>query len=63
MYRHLPISLLKLVSNKEQNFLSSDYSPQVPNYQDFQLIGYQIKTNLLYMVLYFIFLLAKISSY
>jgi hypothetical protein len=48
---------------KKKNFQSWNYPPQVPGYQDFQIIGHQIKGNLLYMVLYFTFLLAQISSY
>jgi hypothetical protein len=38
---------MKLFSGKKQNFWSWDQSPQVPGYQDFQIIGYQIKGILL----------------
>jgi hypothetical protein len=43
---------------KKQNSCLWDYSPQAPDYQDFQSIRHQIQGNLLYVVLYFTFLLA-----
>jgi hypothetical protein len=36
-------------SGKKQHFRSWDYSPQVPDYQDFQIIGRRIKGILLHM--------------
>jgi hypothetical protein len=39
---------MKPFSGKKQNLLSWDYSAQVPDYQDFQIIGLQVKGILLY---------------
>jgi hypothetical protein len=38
---------MKLFSGKKQNLWFWDYSPQVPDYQDFRIIGRQIKGILL----------------
>ena len=43
----LPLSVTKLSSGKEQNFRSREYSSQVPDYQDFQIIWHQTKGILL----------------
>jgi len=40
---------MKRFSNEKQNFQSWDYSPQVPDYQDFGITGCQIKAILLYL--------------
>ena len=45
----LPISLMNDFSGKKQNFWYWDYSPQMPDYQDFWIIRHQIKEILLYM--------------
>jgi hypothetical protein len=63
MYRHswrpfwtctwdLPVSLMNPFTGKKQNFRSWDYSAQVSDYQDFQIIGCWIKRMLLYILLY-----------
>jgi hypothetical protein len=39
----LSISMMKLSSFRNQNLWSWDYSPQVPNYQDFQITGLGLK--------------------
>jgi hypothetical protein len=40
---------MKLFSGKNQNFQSLDYSPQVLDRQEFEIIGLQIKKLLLYL--------------
>ena len=45
------VSLTKHFSGKKQNFQSWDYFPQVPDYQDFRIIGRRLKWILLYYVL------------
>jgi hypothetical protein len=42
-------SMMKPWSGKEQNFSSWDYTPQMLDYQDFQIIRQQIKGILLYI--------------
>jgi hypothetical protein len=37
-----------LLAKKQKNFRSWDYSPKVPDYQDFQIMGCQIKRILLF---------------
>jgi hypothetical protein len=44
---------MKLLSGKKQNFWSWNYSPQVPEYQGFWIIGCQIKGILLQLHLFF----------
>jgi hypothetical protein len=46
VYGHVPE---KLLSGKEQNFWSWDYTSQMPDYPDFQIIRQQIKGILLYI--------------
>ena len=41
---------MKLLSDKKPNFRSWNYSPQVPDYQDFQFIGSRIKGIFLYII-------------
>jgi hypothetical protein len=43
---------MKPFSGKMQNFWAWDYSPQVLDYQDFQIIGHWIKGILLYITLF-----------
>jgi hypothetical protein len=43
------VSLMKLFCGKKQNFRSWDYSPQVADYLDLQIIGRRIKGILLYI--------------
>ena len=50
----MSVSLMKLVSGKQQNFWSWDCSPQVLNYQDFWVIGLRSKGILLYIKICFI---------
>jgi len=45
--------MMKLLTGKKQKFQSWDYSPQVPNYQDFWITKCQIKEILQYMQCFF----------
>jgi hypothetical protein len=44
----MPVTAMKLFPDKKQNFRSWDYSPQVPGYLGFQIIGCWIEGVLLY---------------
>jgi hypothetical protein len=46
--QYLPVSLMELFFGKKQNFWSWGYSPQVPDYHDFQIFRHHIKGIVLY---------------